>query len=131
MADQTDDRGLSTRAEGSKELAPQRHVELLRSTTEQPDSLASASVSAMLHTAANPARAPVSQSAADLPRPGSEAAHVAALSSALAQFGTTVRTAIDTAAKAGDADTADLFTEVSRGVDKLLWLVEAHMQAKE
>lgn len=57
--------------------------------------------------------------------------HVAALSSALAQFGTTARTAIDTAAKAGDAATADLFTEVSRGVDKLLWLVEAHMQAKE
>jgi starvation-inducible DNA-binding protein len=57
--------------------------------------------------------------------------HVAALSSALAMFATTTREAIDTAAKAGDADTADLFTEVSRGVDKLLWLVEAHMQAKE
>jgi len=57
--------------------------------------------------------------------------HVAALSSALAQFGTTTRAAVDTAAKAGDADTADLFTEVSRAVDKLLWLVEAHMQAKE
>jgi starvation-inducible DNA-binding protein len=29
----------------------------------------------------------------------------------------------------GDADTADLFTEVSRGVDKLLWIAEAHLQA--
>ena len=57
--------------------------------------------------------------------------HVAALSGALAQFGTTTRAAINTAAKAGDADTADLFTEVSRGVDKLLWFVEAHRQAKE
>ena len=57
--------------------------------------------------------------------------HVAALSGALAKFGTTTRAAIDTAAKAGDADTADLFTEVSRGVDKLLWFVEAHLQAKE
>jgi starvation-inducible DNA-binding protein len=57
--------------------------------------------------------------------------HVAALSGSLAKFGTTTRAAIDTAARAGDADTADLFTEVSRGVDKLLWLVEAHMQAKE
>ena len=57
--------------------------------------------------------------------------HVAALSGALAIFGTTTREAIDTAAKAGDADTADLFTEVSRGVDKLLWFVEAHLQAKE
>jgi starvation-inducible DNA-binding protein len=57
--------------------------------------------------------------------------HVAALSGALARFGTTTRAAIDTAAKAGDADTADLFTEVSRGVDKLLWFIEAHLQAKE
>jgi len=57
--------------------------------------------------------------------------HVSSLSSALAKFGTTTRAAIDTAAKAGDADTADLFTEVSRGVDKLLWFVEAHAQSKE
>jgi starvation-inducible DNA-binding protein len=57
--------------------------------------------------------------------------HVAALSNALARFGTTARAAVDIAAKAGDADTADLFTEVSRGVDKLLWLVEAHMQSKD
>jgi len=33
--------------------------------------------------------------------------------------------------KAGDADTADLFTEVSRDIDKLLWLVEAHAQSKD
>jgi starvation-inducible DNA-binding protein len=57
--------------------------------------------------------------------------HVAALSGALAKFGASVRAAIDTTGKAGDADTADLFTEVSRGVDKLLWFVEAHAQAKE
>jgi starvation-inducible DNA-binding protein len=44
--------------------------------------------------------------------------HIAALSGALAQFETTTRAAIDTAAKAEDADTADLFTEVSRGMDK-------------
>ena len=35
------------------------------------------------------------------------------------------------ASKAGDADTADLFTEVSSGVDKLLWMVEAHVQSKD
>ena len=57
--------------------------------------------------------------------------HVEALSNALAKFGATARETIDTAAKAGDADTADLFTEVSRGVDKLLWLVEAHLQSKD
>jgi starvation-inducible DNA-binding protein len=57
--------------------------------------------------------------------------HVAALADALAEFAATTRGAIDTAARAGDADTADLFTEVSRGVDKLLWMVEAHGQAAE
>jgi len=31
--------------------------------------------------------------------------------------------------KLGDKDTADLFTEISRGVDKWLWFVEAHLQA--
>ena len=56
-------------------------------------------------------------------------AHVAALSDALAKFGASARAAIDVAAKTGDADTGDLFTVVSRGVDKLLWLVEAHAQA--
>lgn len=57
--------------------------------------------------------------------------HVAALAAALANFGKRSRSAIDTATKIGDADTADLFTGVSREVDKLLWLVEAHAQAKE
>lgn len=57
--------------------------------------------------------------------------HVEALSSAVAAFGKTSRAAIDAAGKAGDANTSDLFTEVSRGVDKLLWLVEAHAQARE
>jgi starvation-inducible DNA-binding protein len=57
--------------------------------------------------------------------------HVTALSGALAKFGASTRDGIALADKAGDADTADLFTEVSRGVDKLLWLVEAHLQAKD
>jgi len=57
--------------------------------------------------------------------------HVAALSNALAKFGATARAAIDTAAKAGDAGTTDLFTDVSRGLDRLLWMVEAHSQTKE
>jgi starvation-inducible DNA-binding protein len=57
--------------------------------------------------------------------------HVEALSSALASFGKKAREAIDKTGKAGDADTADLFTEVSRDVDKYLWFVEAHNQSKE
>ena len=28
-----------------------------------------------------------------------------------------------------DADTSDIFTEISRGIDKWLWFVEAHSQA--
>jgi len=57
--------------------------------------------------------------------------HLTELSSALAKFGATARAAIDSAVKKGDTDSADFFTELSRGVHKLLWLVEAHVQAKE
>src|SRR6516162_261927 len=56
--------------------------------------------------------------------------HVEALSSALAAFGKAARKAIDTANEIGDLDTADLFTEISRGTDKWLWFVEAHLQAE-
>ncbi len=57
--------------------------------------------------------------------------HVEALSSALASFGKRVRSAIDKTDKQGDRDTADLFTEISRDVDKYLWFVEAHNQRAE
>jgi len=56
--------------------------------------------------------------------------HVEALSSALAAFGKVARKGIDQANELGDLDTADLFTEVSRGIDKWLWFVEAHLQAE-
>ena len=56
-------------------------------------------------------------------------AHLDALAAALARFGKAVRKAIGEAAKAGDADTSDLFTGISRDVDKDLWLVEAHLQS--
>jgi starvation-inducible DNA-binding protein len=54
--------------------------------------------------------------------------HVRAMQDALATFGRGVRKAIDDATALHDADTADLFTEISRGVDKSLWMVEAHLQ---
>jgi starvation-inducible DNA-binding protein len=56
--------------------------------------------------------------------------HVEALSSALAAFGAAARKGIDQADEAGDQDTADIFTEISRGIDKWLWFVEAHLQAE-
>ena len=37
------------------------------------------------------------------------------------------RNAIDVSEKLGDKATADLFTEVSRGIDKGLWLLESHL----
>ena len=57
--------------------------------------------------------------------------HVDALSSALAAFGRVCRKAIEQADASEDADTADILTEISRGVDKWLWFVEAHQQGGE
>jgi starvation-inducible DNA-binding protein len=54
--------------------------------------------------------------------------HLEALSERLADFGKKVRAAIDVSAQLGDADTADLFTGVSRDADKYLWFLEAHLQ---
>jgi starvation-inducible DNA-binding protein len=57
------------------------------------------------------------------------AAHVDALSTALADFAKVVRKGIDEATELEDMDTADIFTEISREIDKQLWFVEAHIQA--
>ena len=54
-------------------------------------------------------------------------AHVAALADRLADFGRKVRQAIAAANKLDDADSADLFTAISRDVDKYLWFLEAHL----
>ena len=56
--------------------------------------------------------------------------HVEALSTVLAAFGKLARKSIEEANNLGDLDTADLFTEISRGIDKWLWFVEAHLQAE-
>lgn len=53
--------------------------------------------------------------------------HLEALAGALAAYGRAARAAIDAAARLGDQDTADVFTEISRGVDRWLWVVEAHL----
>ena len=56
-------------------------------------------------------------------------AHVEAVSKALSTFGHEARQTIAQADELEDADTADIFTEISRGIDKWLWFVEAHSQA--
>ncbi len=60
-----------------------------------------------------------------------EQQHVFAVAGALAAFGQSVRDASELATTFGDANTADLFTQVSRGVDQQLWLVESHMAPKQ
>ncbi|QHI95024.1 DNA starvation/stationary phase protection protein Dps [Aristophania vespae] len=57
--------------------------------------------------------------------------HLKALIERYGQVGNNIREAIKTTAEAGDDDTADLFTEVSRGLDKNLWFMEAHLQDKK
>jgi starvation-inducible DNA-binding protein len=54
---------------------------------------------------------------------------VTAVADRLAAYAAAVRSAIDTTAELGDQSTSDLFTEISRTVDKYLWFVEAHQQA--
>ena len=56
-------------------------------------------------------------------------AHVEAVAKALSTFGRESRNTIIQAEALDDAATADLFTEIVRGIDKWLWFVEAHSQA--
>ena len=58
-------------------------------------------------------------------------AHVKAVARALSTFGREARMMIDEAGTLGDADTADMFTEISRAIDKWLWFLEAHSQASK
>lgn len=69
---------------------------------------------------------------ADYPATISEGpAHVEAVARALSTFGSEVRNMICEANALEDAGTADIFTEISRGIDKMLWFVEAHSQASK
>lgn len=53
---------------------------------------------------------------------------VESLAAAYAKLAASTRAGIEEATAADDADTADLLTEVSRGLDKSLWFLEAHLQ---
>ena len=55
--------------------------------------------------------------------------HIDALTVTLAAFGKHARYASEQATELKDADTADIFTEIARGIDKWLWFVETSQQA--
>ena len=76
MADQTDDRRVPTTAVASRGPQTEAEAKFGHSGSDQP----ATSMAALLHEA-KLARDPVWSTATDLPRAGSEAAHVAALSS--------------------------------------------------
>jgi starvation-inducible DNA-binding protein len=56
---------------------------------------------------------------------------VEALTERYAALAGSTRQAIKSAEGQDDADTADLLTEVSRGLDKALWFLESHLQTQE
>jgi starvation-inducible DNA-binding protein len=64
---------------------------------------------------------------AEYPRVEGACQHVAALAAALAVVATAIRRAVAEADKVGDADTAALFREIARGVDKWVWFVDGHL----
>ena len=55
--------------------------------------------------------------------------HILALSSTLIAFGKVVRYASEQATELKDTDTADIFTEIARGIDIWIWFVETSQQA--
>ena len=52
--------------------------------------------------------------------------HLFAVAGTLAAFGQSARDAAGETTGFGDLDTADLFTEISRGIDRQIWFVESH-----
>lgn len=54
--------------------------------------------------------------------------YVKAVAARLSAFTNSARKAIDQTDKIGDANTADLFTEISRCANKYLYFLEAHLQ---
>jgi len=56
--------------------------------------------------------------------------HVTALADRFAIYGKSTRHGIEKTQELGDADTADIYTQISRVIDKRLWFLEAHLQRK-
>ncbi len=53
--------------------------------------------------------------------------HITALADRYGTYGKHLREAIDITGDLGDADTSDLYTEISRTIDKRLWFLESHL----
>lgn len=58
------------------------------------------------------------------------AQHIFAVAAALAAFAQSARDAIAITDNTGDKATADLFTQIVRGLDQDLWFVESHLPPK-
>jgi len=56
--------------------------------------------------------------------------HVESLTHALSAFATQVREGIELSEEYGDPATADMLTGMAEAIEKQLWFVEAHQQAK-
>lgn len=56
--------------------------------------------------------------------------HITALAQRYAIYAAHLRSGIEKTDTLGDADTADLYTEISRDIDKRLWFLEAHLTQK-
>ncbi|PZD73321.1 DNA protection during starvation protein [Acaryochloris thomasi RCC1774] len=54
--------------------------------------------------------------------------YVLLLAEQMAVYARSVRSSIEIAQGLGEANTADLYTEISRSTDKFLWMLEAHVQ---
>jgi starvation-inducible DNA-binding protein len=58
------------------------------------------------------------------------AGYVDMIAERYAALAVSTRQAIESAEGQDDADTADILTEISRGLDKALWFLEAHLQTQ-
>ena len=57
--------------------------------------------------------------------------HIEAMTIALGNFAHIAREGIEKMDEIEDAGSADIYTEISRGIDKWLWMLEAHLGAKD
>ena len=62
---------------------------------------------------------------------GDQQAQIGCVASALADFVAGTRAAIKASEDAGDSVTSDILIDISRGTDKWLWFIEAHVQGLE